>query len=354
MRHYIIAATLALGLGACTNGGDDPFGGGADAAPAALAPLVHEFPEIVAAPAEEVVGLCHSWTLHNETPLFLNVVELRGGPGWHHSNWTWVPDDAFDGPDGVWPCKDREFDEVSGGIRGGVLTAQSTQALKDVQAFPEGHALFIPERVRIIGTAHVFNATEDPITTHLGLTLTPIPEAQVTTRLHGLALQNRSLALQPMARSRFTSRCELDALHQGAFERPLDFNIHYVLPHYHSFGTGLTLEAVGGTRGDAGEVIWQTEALTGEPAGGPVDPPYSLSGATGIRFTCAYENPTDQVIRFGLSEGEMCVLLAFTDSPYQWAGGVQETNKNTVLGQAPDGTWDNQAPCEPYFFPPRE
>jgi hypothetical protein len=186
------------------------------------------------------------------------------------------------------------------------------------------------------------------------MTITPMAEHLVTKRLHGLALQNRSLALQPLAASRFTSRCALDELHQGAFGRPLDFEVHYVLPHYHGFGTGLTLTAIGGDRGEEGETIWQSEALTGEPAGGPVDPPYSLAGATGIAFTCAYDNPTEDVIRWGLSEGEMCVLLAFTTSEYQWAGGVQETNKNQVLGQDAEGVWNNEAPCEPYFLPPRE
>jgi hypothetical protein len=41
--------------------------------------LTHEFAEFTTQPGEEVLGLCQSWTLGNETELWINAVELDAG-----------------------------------------------------------------------------------------------------------------------------------------------------------------------------------------------------------------------------------------------------------------------------------
>ncbi len=232
----MIAAVAVVGLGACS---EDP-GAAPDAAPAFQDNWTHEFPDVAVAPGQEISELCQSWTIGNEEPLYVNEVELGAGLGWHHSNWLFVPDDAFPGPDGVWPCDERDFDQVSAGIQGGVLTAQSTQATRDVQKFAPGHALVIPAHARVIGATHALNTTDGALATHLSLELTAIPYAQVTKRLHALSFQNQSLALPPLARSRFSTSCDLADKHQEIVGRPMDFKIYYVLPHYHALGEGLT------------------------------------------------------------------------------------------------------------------
>src|SRR5690242_10631503 len=75
--------------------------------------LEHAFPSIDLAGGEERINLCQSWTLDNDQPINVNTVSLSSGPAWHHSNWTFVPDDLYPGPDGVWPCDDRNYDEAS-------------------------------------------------------------------------------------------------------------------------------------------------------------------------------------------------------------------------------------------------
>jgi hypothetical protein len=345
MRHLLAACLVLAG---CSS---DPAPS-ADAAPTFQATWTHEFPRMPIAAGQEIDDLCQSWTLGNDEPLYVNRVELSAGPGWHHSNWLYVPDDAFPGEDGIWPCTAREFDQVSAGIQGGVLTAQSTQAALGVQEFRPGHALVMPAHARIIGATHALNAGDVPVDTRLGLTLTAIPYAEVTTRLHGLSFQNRSLALPPRARSRFSTGCDLAAKYDTITGHPIDFKIYYVLPHYHALGEGLTLTATGGPAD--GQVIFQSDSPVGEPGGGPVEPPYDMTGVGGLRMTCAFANPRDQVVHWGIGDQEMCVLLAFTDAPVVIAGGVQPLDASVALGQDEDGVFEHDAPCEPFLFIARD
>src|SRR5262249_2855658 len=62
-------------------------------------------------PAEEINGLCQSWTLHNETELWVNAVELETNGGYHHSNWLFAPEGKYPGEDGAWKCSDRGYSE---------------------------------------------------------------------------------------------------------------------------------------------------------------------------------------------------------------------------------------------------
>src|SRR4249919_1126988 len=76
----------------------------------------------------EDTSKCVQITLHNDEPVFVNSVELTTGPGFHHSNWFFVPETLFPGDDGTFTCDDRKFNQASAGILGGVFFAQSTQS----------------------------------------------------------------------------------------------------------------------------------------------------------------------------------------------------------------------------------
>jgi hypothetical protein len=41
-----------------------------------------------------------------------------------------------------------------------------------------------------------------------------------------------------------------------------------------------------------------------------------------LRFSCTFYNPSSNVVRWGTGDQEMCVFLAFTDSRFEWGGGV--------------------------------
>lgn len=311
----------------------------------------HAFPTVTLAPGEEVTDLCQSWTLGNTEPLYVNTVTMTNGSGWHHSNWVFLPDDVFPGADGVWPCRERNFDGRAAAILGGVLYAQSTQATHESQQFEPGAVIVIPPHAMIIGETHALNASDAAVDTHIDLALGTLDHHAVTTVLRGLALEYHPLDIAPSAESRFTMECDLDKQHRSVLERPLDLKLHYVMPHYHRLGIGMRIEVFGGP--NDGAQIFETSARTGEPSGTTLEPTFDLTGATGLRVSCTFNNPRDQSVGWGVGDQEMCVFLAFTDSELVWGGGALDEGTNVFDNVDASGMRLNHSDCTIIAVTPR-
>ncbi|MDX2087729.1 MAG: hypothetical protein SFX73_07760 [Kofleriaceae bacterium] len=310
MRTVVGAALVGL-VSACSSSGAsvDPS-----------APIELPFGPYTIEPGEEVDDQCVQISLHNEDYLFVNSVELATGPGFHHSNWLYVPEHVFAGEDGTYTCDDRGFDQAVAAIFGGVLFAQSTQVAHEVQTFPPGVVIKIPPHSKLVSTIHLLNPTDGALSLAPAMTLAPIAEADVTTELAGISFLNQALALPASMHSKFTLECDIGERHRYIFGRDPDFNIYYALAHYHDLGTALTVEAV---RPDGtASTVFTTANKVGDALGGPIAPLFSMQGYTKLRFSCEFFNPRADVVRWGVGDQEMCVFLAFTDSTYNFGGGV--------------------------------
>jgi hypothetical protein len=341
------ALSLVLTLGACdpspaaTDAGPTPprDAAGADAPRPPFTPD-HTFPAIeLTATENEVQGICQSWTLNNPEPIYVNAVVMDAGEGWHHSNWAFVGEEHYDGPDGTWPCRDRDFSEIAAAIvGGGAFFGQSTQSTHEEQRFPPGTAYVIPPYSRVIGSIHVLNFSGAPLSTELSFHIEALPEAEVTQVLEGVAIDNYGIEILPHADSESMTECDL-AMSLGVTE--LDFNVYYLLPHYHGTGTGMRVEIFGGP--NDGALVYETSLAVGDPLGGMIDPPISLAGARGLRVRCMYTNPTDATIGHGpTSADEMCTMLAYTSAPRN-SGGL--ASSITTRSMRPDGTPLNTSTC---------
>ncbi len=284
--------------------------------------LVHSFPSLTVAPGEEDNTLCLSWTLDNDEIIWVREVAFDNDGAFHHSNWTFASDSMFPGPDGAWPCAERGYGLIDAAIGGGVFFAQSTQAREEAQRFADGAAFGIPPRSRIIGQLHLLNVTEDEIVTTPRFDVRTLAQDEVETPLNPMAFTNLLLDLVPGA----TTVASMDC----APPQP-DFALHYVLPHYHALGVGMTIEVVGGP--EDGREVFRTDVRYGEAAGQVFDPPISLQGVTSLRISCRYENAGDQAVSYGpTGADEMCVVLLFTDSADRAGGfslaqtGVEEAD----------------------------
>lgn len=315
----VALAALGLGAGACS----DP-----DARVQS-----YDFGPYTIAPSQERTKDCVQISLNNDEPLFVNTVELTTGPGFHHSNWLFVPEDIFAGPDGTFVCNDRQYSEVVAAAFGGVLFAQSTQSQHEVQAFAPSTAVRLPARTKLVTQLHLLNASEVELTAHPNLKITSIPEEHVEIALSGMSFQNQALALPAGKQSRFSVECELADRHRKELDRDPDFHIYYGLGHYHDLGMGVTLDAI---RPDGSSAnVFTTSGRVGDSLGGPIAPTFDMSGFSKLRMTCDFYNPRSDVVRWGVGDQEMCVLLAFTDSPFIWGGGVmsrQEPANETQVG----------------------
>jgi len=291
-------------------------------------PLSHTFPDNTTPSGGEIVGMCRSWTLNNETELWINAVELSQDEVSHHSNWMFVPEDEFDGPDGIWPCQERDYSQLAAALAGGVVYAQSTQASHEVQKFPDGAGYRIPPHARIISDIHTLNTTSAEVMGAATLTVYAIPAEDVTVKLAPFHVDYHELAIQPLSTSRFTGECDLRSAYGGG---PLDFDIYYVLPHTHALGVRMFVEGFGGEM-DGKEIIDVT-GFNGEARGRAYDPPLDMSGAHGLRFGCEFDNPRNEEVNWGFDDQEMCEALGFAASPVAFESTVSEA----VAGEM-DGT----------------
>lgn len=282
----------------------------------------HAFADFTTQGGEEVLGLCQSWTLGNDTELWINAVELQQDELSHHSNWTFVPEDKFVGPDGVWDCDERNYDQLSAAVLGGVIYAQSTQAVREVQKFPTGAAVRIPPRSRIIGDVHLLNTTSQAATGHAEMTLYAIPEASLTAKLAPFHLTYDTLAIPPLARSRFSGTCALTDDWIATTGSQVAMKLYYGLPHTHALGDRFFLQAVGGPRD--GEMLIDVNGFNGEARGIYYEPPVDLTGVTGLRFGCEYENPRNEVVEWGFGDQEMCEMLGFIEAPVAFESRIEE------------------------------
>ncbi|HTR54515.1 MAG TPA: hypothetical protein VMJ10_27680 [Kofleriaceae bacterium] len=282
---------------------------------------------------EEITTDCVQITLNNDTDLYINSVEFNSGPGFHHSNWFWVPESSFPGPhwngknssadDGTFTCTDRNFDQSVAALFGGVVFAQSTQAQHEDQQFPTGYAIKIAAHSKLVANIHLLNPGDNAITIKPTLTLTPIPESSLIKQLAGLSFEDHALGLPPNMQSSFAvDTCDLIGADQNPpapWPTPT-FKIYYALAHYHALGTGETIEAI--KSDGTATPFYTTTSMIGDSLGAPIDPPFDFTGYTGLRFSCDYYNNTASTVVWGTGTNEMCVFLAFTDSDYNFGGGV--------------------------------
>lgn len=274
-------------------------------------PIKHEFASFTVQPGEEIKGLCQSFTMNNPTEIWVNAVELEQDEWSHHSNWTFVPSDEFVGPDGVWKCSDRGYNQVSAALSGGVLYAQSTQATREVQKFPDGVAVRIPPYSRIIGDVHLLNPSSSPATGTLKLSIYGIPKEEVAHKLVPFHLDYNGLAIPPHAKSRFVGECTLTDKFAAAGET-FDPKVYFILPHTHAMAKGFFLEILGGPRN--GETIIELGAYDGEAHGRVYADPIDMTGAEGYRFGCEYHSDRSETVKWGFGDQEMCELLGFAES----------------------------------------
>lgn len=293
--------------------------------------IAHDFEPIAIDAGGEITDQCQSWKLNNDEPIFMTAIRQSNGGGWHHSNWffvpegTYVPNEDVESADateeGTWRCEDRGFRERGAAALGGVLFAQSTQASTEEQRFPRSAALMIPPRSVIVGGVHLLNLSAAPMDSAMRFELATLQERDVKTRLQLVNFSNGSLQIPPQSESRFGMACDMGAVFEASFGTPADYNIYYVLPHYHEWGNYFRLSLVDEQGNQT--TVYESNSVIGEPLGSTIDPPIRSRGARYLHYECGFTNNTDEVITWGFGGHEMCEFLVYIDGGLKIAGGSQ-------------------------------
>jgi hypothetical protein len=309
------------------------------------ATLVHSFGVQRLAAFEEKEP-CVQWTLGNDQPIYVNTTTLVNDGAYHHSNWLAVPEEKFVGEDGFFDCNSRGYTELDAAVSGTVVFAQSTQSRDEVQRLPEGVAIKIPPRHKIIAGVHLLNLASVEWETELRMALEIIHPKDVEVIAAAFRLSYFDLSIPPQKRSRFSATCNIADPYTGAVGGGFDLKLYHVLPHTHYLGDYFRLERVGGP-GD-GEVLFEKTGFDAGANGKAFDPPLDLSANAGLRFSCGYDNWRDVEIGWGIGDQEMCVMLGLADS--RALMDISVPDSSSVVGQDGDVVL-NEGPCQVFAFP---
>lgn len=308
----------------------------------------HSFGNYTLAPNEEIQP-CIQWTLDNDEPVYVNRVVLTNNGGYHHSNWFVVPEDLFPAEDGFVDCNEAGFSEIEAAISGTVLFAQSTQSRIDELKLPEGVVVKIPPRHKIVAGGHLLNLANAEYDTELRMHLEIVHPREVDVVAAPFRLTYADLEIPRMSESRFYADCDLNSAYENAAGVPLDLKLYYVIPHYHYLGNYFDLSILGGERD--GQSIFRMEGFNPDGSGQAYDPPIDLSGATGVQFTCGYDNWRNVDVGWGIGDQEMCVMLGLADSRVLMDGSVLSGNTQVDIV---DGVKMNSSACGVIGLPKHE
>lgn len=256
---------------------------------------------------------CAVWTLNNEQPLYVNGVIQANDGGFHHSNWYAVGDDQYQGPDGFFDCRERNFQEAVGAVFGEVVFAQSTQAYVEDQRFPEGVVIKIPPNSKIIGGLHLLNVSSTPLDTGVRMGLELVHPADVETIATPWRMDNSSLRIPGGGvHSRWTADCNLKRQYENKTDETFAPLIYWVLPHYHALGDYFRVDLI---KPDGDVTLVELAGFNAEANGVTFAEPVDLTDVTGMRLVCGYTNPYDRFVYYGTQgDDEMCTMLAFTNA----------------------------------------
>ncbi len=314
------SALVALGCSESEKPADEGSAGagGGTSGPAERLVMAASTEPITLASGDEILEACQGFPFDNDETLWITRLDIRATQGMHHSDWIVLPETVWADKQGSGRCSEfvdpveGTFGLFGGAVLGDVLFAQSTQSTVEEQRFGDGIAMAVPPRSQLFVYYHLVNTTPEDADIGVEADLYAIDEADVTVKLKDIAGSDFVINVPPREKSRFSAEC----IFPDGFSS--DFNIYYVLPHYHYYGTGMRFEVIGGP--NDGQVLFDTSGSVGEPLASRVSPAASLAGAKGLRFACDYDNSTDATIRWGAgADAEMCFFLLHSDSEYSWA-----------------------------------
>jgi hypothetical protein len=257
-------------------------------------------PETVLQVGEEIEP-CWIFPLERTGPSrIVGGAVLRTPPGMHHGNITTRPSTG----EGIRSCppgdNDSGLDIINGGM---VLFASSTQITgEEWYRFPDGHGYRVSDSHEIVARMHYLNAGDAPITISPTYEWFTIDETKLVQELAPFAWTYGKFEIPPRSELTVTGDCTF----------PNDHPMHIVtaLPHMHELGRALDATYVGG-RFD-GEKFLDSPGY--DPERGVLlqyEPAVDLSDATGIRFSCTWQNTHDKTIVEGIGDNEMCIVFGY-------------------------------------------
>lgn len=302
VRAWVVVVVVAAGAGLAGCGDDPATNAAGDASPAvpdALPPGTDVLevtigPVVVDAGMEDTV--CVVVPLGNTAPAAIRAVDTRLSPGTHH-----VIVHLSDEPEQREPRGCGAF--AGAGHQDLLFIAQ--QPVAEVR-YPEGTGLPVVAGQNVHLEMHFFNYL-------------PGDSAEISAQVRIEVSRESIDDLRPVSLL-FTGGtggqipANSTATWRSFNQVPAGAQIFGLTTHMHQLGVRGTIHRGAGEDDPDAVLLYETTSWDEAPL--QLYPPFTLGADEGLILRCDYDNPTDEVVGFGLGfEDEMCFLWAHLIAP---------------------------------------
>ena len=181
-----------------------------------------------------------------------------------------------------------------------------TQKKDEVLKLPSGVAYTLEANQFVRLELHYINATMNPVTLTASSTMETAPTFRDEANF--VFIGNPDIKIQP--NSTFELGPTFFRLDPNTFAGA---NFFALTGHEHQYGTNVTVQTAGTADDTAGPMVYDVPNwIWSEPTTVFHDPPFQVPDNGGFKFTCDWNNTSDQTVKFGESvNNEMCFFWAY-------------------------------------------
>jgi hypothetical protein len=246
---------------------------------------------------------CYWFKLPSDVDIDVVRIEVRYLAGSHHMN-LFQTDRDF--PDGDGDCLRGVFSPM--GTNGYNLIVGSQSTSFDWK-LPDGVAFELKARKQLMLQTHYVNASTQATRTGQGRVKinlhTQTDRSKISAHMGTVFANNVNVDIPPRESRSFTTSCSL----------PNEVKVAALTGHFHSrgkvFSVNLAPDGI-----NARDEIYRSRAWD-EPPFQILSPAPALPAGGALQYTCEFNNPTDERIKFGpeVEKDEHCNLFAYV---YPW------------------------------------
>lgn len=271
----------------------------------------------------EEAWICDVYPMPNSGFAHVNRVELKQTEGTHHLTLSTL---GLSGggkiEHGRYDCNelygDSSLMEEQIMFFGNQGSAEATMQL------PEGVAANIPPALDVIHEMHYVNTTGQPVELYSRINAWTMSPFDVELGIWGGSVRDENIEIPPMSQHTEWSRCVFNE----------DVEVLFLASHTHQLGTEFTIKPFDGQ--SVGAQFYRNDDWH-VPNIVQYDPPLVVPAGEGFEWTCTWNNPTAEAVRYGnLATDEMC-NLAVVHTPFS-------TTARCEVVESSDGVlWDPDA-----------
>jgi hypothetical protein len=170
--------------------------------------------------------------------------------------------------------------------------------------YPEGVGRSVIGGQMIVINYHHLNTSTENVWGHHAIALHLVDESEVVYQAKTFAFANGAFEVPPQEQRAFTSECTFDH----------DLQVWALTRHTHRWGTDFEVSYISDDRSQ--DVFWTSTDFEGDTNFrlqtrlGLDTETVQMKAGEGFRFTCNFDNTTDEPLRFGFeATDEMCILF---------------------------------------------